>query len=289
VIELDHALERSIPQLAELQARCLAGHPAPPPSDPEQFAHRLALNAIDLGASWIASYKGEDVGLALVARRGGFSRVDTLGVVPDDRRHGVGRSLIDAVLAWGRARGDVKLIVEVLSDNMSALELYRATGFHEWRQLVGWERNAPNVLTRDPSRTVSELQLRHAAWACARHADKDLPWQLAPETIANLAPPYRSFEHNKEAYCVVRLVDDQKMKTRTMEIAALIVRTEARGRGLGAVVLAGACKALNADRIVMPPLCPEGMWDRFFQRCGFERSRLQQTELRRAIEKAGLG
>lgn len=284
VIELAPALERSVPHLAELQARALADYAFPLTNEPTELARRLAVDAIDLGASWIATMDKRDVGFAFVARRGGFARIDSLGVVPEARTKGVGRSLVDAVLAGGRAHGDVKLVLEVDDASPPALRLYKSAGFHSWRRLVGWERDAPNVLTKDPTRTVVELPLRHAAWAAAKHAEKDLPWQFAPESIANLTPPYRAFEHDHSAYCIVRLMPDDTLKVR-----ALIVRTEARRRGLGAVVLAGAVKQLGAKRIVVPPWCPEGLWDDFFKRAGFHQSKHAQVELRRQIEKAAAG
>jgi ribosomal protein S18 acetylase RimI-like enzyme len=284
VIELVPALERSLPQLADLQARATVDYAFPLGNDPSELARRLAVDAIDLGASWIAMLHKEDVGFAMIARRGGFSRIDSLGVLPEARKQNVGRSLVDAVLAGGRVHGDLKIVLEVLDDNIPALRLYKSAGFHSWRRLVGWERNHPNVLTKDPSRNVVERPLRHAAWACAHNAERDLPWQFAPESIANLAPPYRAFEHDHSAYCIVRLLDDGTMKVR-----AFVVRAEARRRGLGSAVLAGACKALGAKRIALPPWCPEGLWDDFFKAAGFHHSKVSQVELRRPIEKAASG
>lgn len=285
VIELVPVLERSVTQLASLEERCLADYAFPTGGDPADLARRLVVDAIDLGASWIAMRDKQDVGFALIARRGGFSRIASMGVVPTSRRQKIGRSLLDAVLAGGRAHGDLKLVLEVDEANMPALRLYHAAGFHSWRRLVGWERNHPNVLTKDPSRAVVvERPLRHAAWACVRNAEKDLPWQLAPESVANLVSPYRAFECDHAAYCIVRMLDDKTMKVR-----ALVVRTEARRRGLGAAVLAGAVKALSAERVVFPPWCPEGLWDAFFKAAGFHHTTTSQVELRRSIEKVASG
>lgn len=284
MIELVPALERSLPVLAELQARATADTALPMANDAAELAQHLAVDAIDLGASWIAMLHKQDVGFAMIARRGGFSRVASLAVLREARRQNVGRSLVDAVLAGGRAHGDLKLLIEIGDDNIPALRLCKAAGFHSWRRLVGWERNHANVLTKEPSRTVVERPLRHAAWACAQNAEKDLPWQLAPESIANLSPPYRAFEHDHAAYCIVRPLPDGAMKVR-----AFVVRQEARRRGLGSAVLAGAMKALGAQRVIVPPWCPEGMWDAFFKAAGFVHSKVALVELRRPIEKAAAG
>jgi GNAT superfamily N-acetyltransferase len=281
LISLVPALERGLPALAELEARATADYSIARANDAAELSRRLAVDAVDLGASWVATMEKRDVGVCFVARRGGFQRIDGMAVVPEARRQGVGRALLDAVLAGARAHGDVKLIGEADDHSPAALGLFQATGFHSWRRLVGWDRHEPNVLTREPERTVVELPLRHAAWACARHAEKDLPWPLAPESIANLSPPYRAFEHDHAAYCIVRKLPDGGMRVR-----AFIVRNESRGRGLGSVVLAGAMKALGATRVEVPPWCPEGLWDRFFTRAGFKRARVAQFEFRRAVDTA---
>jgi GNAT superfamily N-acetyltransferase len=283
VIELFPALERSLPKLAELEAASTLDYQIARPNDATELARRLAVDAVDLGVSFVATLGGKDVGLAFVARRGGFQRIDGLSVLPDARRQGVGSALLDAVLAGARNRGDLKVIAEADESSPGALGLYKSSGFHSWRRLLGWRRDQPNVLTREPERTVVELPLRHAAWACARHAEKDLPWPLAPESIANLSPPYRAFEHDHSAYCVVRTLPDGGMRVR-----ALIVRNEARGRGLGSVVLAGAMKALGAKRVEVPSWCPEGMFDNFFKRAGFHAADLKQFEFRLSVHSAGM-
>jgi ribosomal protein S18 acetylase RimI-like enzyme len=209
--------------------------------------------------------------------------VVALGVVPEARKQGIGRSLIDGVLAGGRAAGDVKLIADVDEENVAGLRLARSEGFHSWRRLVGFERNQPNVLTKEPSRTAVELPLRHAAWAAARNAEKDLPWQFAPESIANLSPPYRAFEHDHSAYCIGKMMEDGTWKVR-----ALIVRVESRRRGLGSAVLNGAMRLLGARRVEIPGWCPEGLWDNFFTQAGFTRTGRVRIELRRQIERAVL-
>jgi GNAT superfamily N-acetyltransferase len=282
VIELSSALERSLPELAQLEAESTADYAIARVDDAYELARRLAVDAVDLGVSFVARLGGKDVGVVFVARRGGFQRIDGVSVLPDARNKGVGAALLDAVRAGARNRGDVKLIAEADERSEAALRLFRSAGFHGWRRLLGWRREQPNVLTRDPSRTVVELPLRHAAWACARHADKDLPWPFAPESIANLSPPYRAFEHDHSAYCIVRSLPDGGMRVR-----ALIVRNEARGRGLGSAVLAGALKALGANRVEVPSWCPEGIFDNFFTRCGFKQDDLKQVEFRLSVHAAG--
>jgi len=53
-----------------------------------------------------------------------------LSVAHDWRRHGVGRALMERVLSWARASGDItRLELEVLTRNDAAIHLYERLGF----------------------------------------------------------------------------------------------------------------------------------------------------------------
>jgi ribosomal protein S18 acetylase RimI-like enzyme len=61
------------------------------------------------------------------ARR--FVEIDQLVVAGAARRRGVGRSLIEASKAWGRARGISNLEVSAWSVNAETIKFYRRIGF----------------------------------------------------------------------------------------------------------------------------------------------------------------
>lgn len=52
-------------------------------------------------------------------------------VAPDVRGRGVGRKLVDAVVAWVAERGDRRLVLWVVDDNHSAIALYESCGFEQ--------------------------------------------------------------------------------------------------------------------------------------------------------------
>jgi ribosomal protein S18 acetylase RimI-like enzyme len=58
-----------------------------------------------------------------------FVEIDQLVVASAARRRGVGRSLIDASKAWGRARGVANLEVTAWSVNVETIRFYRKIGF----------------------------------------------------------------------------------------------------------------------------------------------------------------
>jgi ribosomal-protein-alanine N-acetyltransferase len=55
--------------------------------------------------------------------------VATIAVAPRSQRQGVGRELLDALVAEARRRGVTTLFLEVLEGNDAALALYAASGF----------------------------------------------------------------------------------------------------------------------------------------------------------------
>jgi ribosomal protein S18 acetylase RimI-like enzyme len=92
------------------------------------------------------AYLGEQaVGIALCF--GGFSsfralptiNVHDLAVLPEARGKGVGRALLEAVTAHGRARGCCKLTLETQEHNETAQRLYRSAGFEDGHVLGGGE------------------------------------------------------------------------------------------------------------------------------------------------------
>lgn len=52
-----------------------------------------------------------------------------LYVVPEHRRRGVGKALMEYAQTWARARGDKQIGLQVFSSNTPALNLYNQLGF----------------------------------------------------------------------------------------------------------------------------------------------------------------
>lgn len=61
--------------------------------------------------------------------RSGQADIQTVAVVPDVRRHGIGRALMHALMVEARDRGASELFLEVRDDNPSAQRLYDSLGF----------------------------------------------------------------------------------------------------------------------------------------------------------------
>ena len=74
---------------------------------------------------------GDRDGFILIRTVVDEAEILTLAVRPEARRRGLGADLVRAGADASRARGAVKLFLEVADDNAPALALYRAAGFVE--------------------------------------------------------------------------------------------------------------------------------------------------------------
>jgi GNAT superfamily N-acetyltransferase len=93
------AIERAANTL--FAGRGLAGVDAGDATSPEELRHAHAA-----GLLWVARAPGgEPVGFALLELVDGVPHLEEIDVHPEHGRRGVGRALLDAVLAWARGAG----------------------------------------------------------------------------------------------------------------------------------------------------------------------------------------
>lgn len=117
-----------------------------PPDVAEMASRQAAVRALDL--PWLtAELDGQVVGYAYLAPfrlRPAYRYCVELSVylAPEARGRGVGRALMEALIARARARG-LRHLIGVIGDsaNAGSIALHKATGFREagvWRE-TGWK------------------------------------------------------------------------------------------------------------------------------------------------------
>ncbi|MET9018701.1 ribosomal protein S18-alanine N-acetyltransferase [Actinopolymorpha sp. NPDC004070] len=72
--------------------------------------------------------------------------VQRIAVRPDRRREGIGRALLDALLAQARDRGCAEALLEVRHDNAAALAMYEAIGFEQIARRRGYYHGVADAL-----------------------------------------------------------------------------------------------------------------------------------------------
>ena len=106
------------------------------PMHVDEAALRFIVDSwdVDLGRSRVALEAGEPVGLAFLAVRGAEAWIGGVGVAPAARGRGIGRRLMEAVLA----EGPRPVTLEVIEQNQPAKRLYDSLGFELVRMLEVW-------------------------------------------------------------------------------------------------------------------------------------------------------
>lgn len=130
----DH--QEAVVDLLDAYSRDPMGNGTPLPADVKRELIR-GLREHPTTLVMLAYVDGVAAGVAVCFR--GFStfaarpliNIHDLAVVPEQRGHGVGRMLLDAVAEKGRALGCCKLTLEVLENNERARRVYDAAGFRQ--------------------------------------------------------------------------------------------------------------------------------------------------------------
>jgi ribosomal protein S18 acetylase RimI-like enzyme len=145
----------SLAELAELFTRGYEGYFVPMHFDEPTLRYMVEAWDIDLSRSRVAP----DAGLANLAIRGDRGWIGGIAVVPEQRRGGVGRALMEAVLELAPST----VLLEVIEANEPAVKLYESLGFEKTRVLEVWRVEADEV----PAERAARSTLGQA----------DLPWQ----------------------------------------------------------------------------------------------------------------
>ena len=159
----------SYADLAELFTRGYEGYFVPMHFDEPTLRYMVDAWDIDLSKSRVAP----NAGVANLAVRGDRGWIGGIAVVPEQRRNGVGRALMEAVLELAPPT----VLLEVIEANEPAIKLYESLGFEKTRVLEVWRVEAP--LVEAASADQSTL------------GQPDLPWQ---RDDASLPPDYERVE-----------------------------------------------------------------------------------------------
>lgn len=119
--------------LAAIERRCF--------SDPwSEASFREAL-----GSAWtfglVAESSREIVGYLIARELAGAGEILNLAVIPESRRHGVGRALLQQALRRLQHHAVTEVFLEVRESNHSARTMYLSAGFRPVGQRAGYYRN----------------------------------------------------------------------------------------------------------------------------------------------------
>lgn len=261
---------------AQVLARGFSDYFVSIPATPAMLLAMVRGDSVDLTASRVAVRDGQPVGAALIARRGWTSRLAGMAIVPEARRSGVGRALMDQLLTEARARGERAMVLEVIEQNAPAVQLYEACGFQKIRRLTG-HAGGPEVSTVAAApAALEEIDPRTLAALVAEHGLPDLPWQISAETIAQATSPTAAFRLGPSALLISSPTAD------TITIRAIVTERAHRGRGHSLALLRAVMAKFPGKEWRTSAIFPEEMGETFTA-AGLARTPLSQWQMSRAL------
>ncbi|MBO1907515.1 GNAT family N-acetyltransferase [Microvirga sp. 3-52] len=260
--------------LAETMTAAFEGYVVPQSVTAETFNARFRREHLDLSASRVLTEGERPIAIVLVARRGWTARIAAMGIIPEYRGRGLGALALGEVLADLRQTGDRRLVLEVIDTNEPAVRLYHHLGFRKRRRLVGYRRSAGADVALAALDLVDVDPLM-VARRVAGDGVSDLPWIMAPETLAAAAAPARGIALAGEAFAIV----EPAPQPQDLVLRTLVVAQHARDRGLGRRMITALAAAYPGQDLVLSANTPEDLVPGFLTRMGFERTPISQFEM----------
>jgi GNAT superfamily N-acetyltransferase len=255
---------------------CFQGYVVPMRFTPEKYEARFRAENLDPFASRLYFSNEALAAVVMIARRGWTSRLAAMAVAPDFRGRGVGKDLLKVTLEEANLRKDRTMILEVFEQNPAALSLYSSAGFRTSRKLVGYDFLPPGAGsgTSDLDR-LREIDPLIVARLIAEEGEPDLPWMLAPETLAAATRPAQALHLDNLAFVTIADPNAEKVVIRT-----LLVRKAHRGKGWGSRILSALEALFETRPLTIPPLVPENVAPGLFRRAGWQPQAFNLLEMK---------
>ncbi len=142
------------------------------------FLYRFNMGATRLSPGFVWEENGRIVGNATLIRTKVRDRylVVNVSVHPDFRRRGIARRLMEAILEQVQGEGGRFALLQVVKDNLPAIDLYKSLGFQvlgsvtSWYSSVSRVRSIPAAVEEQPLPSIQEL--KRAEWQAAYRLDQ---------------------------------------------------------------------------------------------------------------------
>ncbi len=206
--------------------------------DLNRFRNHINLNAIDLSRS-VGCFEGDDlIGFSLNGF-GKWNGRETVydagtGVIPSHRRRGASEAMFAFMVPVFEKAGAEQYLLEVITHNTPAVNLYKKLGFHIERELLFLEAEASldprmqlNTEIEVRPMTAAEIVPLSVLW----HADPS--WQNSNEAIARSEPLKRILGAFLDGQCAGYVVYSKGLG----RIAQFVVDARHRAKGIGSRLL----------------------------------------------------
>lgn len=213
----------------------------------KQFEQRLAHNGVRLDLSvGVFNEAGEMVGFTINGHelwQGEMTAYDSgTGVTPEYRRKGISEALFDWMLPKLKRHGIHQYLLEVITTNEPAVNLYRKLGFRQTRKLAVLRSNAP--LERFESKMTIEIrETQNPDWRLFQSFwDGHPSWQHSVGSFERIVGEKVIFSAHLNDVCIGYGI----VLPISGRILQLAVAKNHRRKGVGSQILA-ACESKVVD------------------------------------------
>lgn len=121
-----------------------------------EWIHRANRWSGEIGIGYLAMDEGQACGIAgafLLENDPRKANLISMWTAPSHRQRGVGRMLVNEVIAWARGRGAQTLLLMVTSVNQEAMVFYECLGFQRTGRTEPYP-NDPAIIEYEMSRAI---------------------------------------------------------------------------------------------------------------------------------------
>lgn len=184
-IKLIPASHFSLEQLTAIYNQTRVDYMVPMPMNAARLEAYVAIYDVSLEHSLVATTEdGEMLGVAMLGVREKRAWITRLGVLPNTRRGGVGKALMEGLLEQAAQLQRDFVMLEVIKNNVPAHQLFLKLGFYEIGELLVMRR-APNLQSPDPVVADAERLDRATSLVLIGHDRGTQPWTNQSESLVN--------------------------------------------------------------------------------------------------------
>lgn len=166
------ASDFSLEVLNDAYNQARADYVIPMPMTTEQLERYIATYDVALAHSAVALEADHIVGLAMLGVRLPRTWITRLGILPNQRRHGVGQQLMEYLIEHSWRMKAQTIVLEVIKNNVPAYGLFRKLGFEPTRVLLVLQRPAHAPIPVAPPYTAQWLTANESLslLECSNHS-----------------------------------------------------------------------------------------------------------------------
>lgn len=175
----------TIDELTEIYNQTRIDYLVPMPMSTRRLQDYIDVYEVDLCASVVAVHEDSNLGLCMLGVRENRAWITRLGVLPNTRRHGAGRAMMEHVIEQAANQHLAVIYLEVIEGNTPAHKLFTRLGFNEIRNLLILRRPPGAPDAPPPAATTITLLKKPEVLQLAETRKERPAWTNQSESLAN--------------------------------------------------------------------------------------------------------